>query len=289
MYKRVLVPLDGSKLAEQILPYARAFAQAFDIPVELLRVNDPDVIAAYSPPLQGGEYLKAVSARYLPSSLQVNHTIELGKAAEVIVVRADAEPGCLIAMATHGLSGLQRWLLGSVASKVVQLATHPLLLVRPVGDHDPAKPVELKTVFVPLDGSGLAEKILPHVTDLARKMRLAVHLVRVYSFPPESYIVGDGLYMDVLTRQRTEIQQQAESYLDGKVEELRVEGLDDVLSTAIEGDAAGEIIDLARKTPDNLIAMSTHGRSGVGRWVLGSVTEKVIQHSHDPVLVIRPS
>jgi nucleotide-binding universal stress UspA family protein len=73
------------------------------------------------------------------------------------------------------------------------------------------------------------------------------------------------------------------------LQQLRAEGLENVISTSIEGDPAGEIIDIARKTPKNLIAMSTHGRSGVRRWVFGSVAEKVIQHSGDPVLVIRPT
>jgi nucleotide-binding universal stress UspA family protein len=71
------------------------------------------------------------------------------------------------------------------------------------------------------------------------------------------------------------------------VQELRTEGLEQVLPMAIEGDPAGEIIDLANTTPNSLIAMSTHGRSGIGRWVLGSVAEKVVQHSRDPVLLIR--
>ncbi len=86
------------------------------------------------------------------------------------------------------------------------------------------------------------------------------------------------------------IQKEAEDYLAGKVEELRREGLDQVISTAIEGDPAGEIIDLAQRTPNNLlIAMSSHGKSGIAQWVLGSVAEKVIHHSSDPVLVIRPA
>jgi nucleotide-binding universal stress UspA family protein len=79
-----------------------------------------------------------------------------------------------------------------------------------------------------------------------------------------------------------------ETYLERKSQELRAQGLERVCSTVSEGDPAAEIIDLALKTPDNLIAMSTYGRSGVGRWVLGSVAEKIVQHSRDPVLIVRP-
>jgi nucleotide-binding universal stress UspA family protein len=94
--------------------------------------------------------------------------------------------------------------------------------------------------------------------------------------------------MRSLAQQREMIQKEAESYLDDKVQQLRAEGLSEVISTALEADPGGEIIDLACKTPNSLIAISSHGRSGVSRWVLGSVAEKVIHYSRDPVLVIRP-
>jgi nucleotide-binding universal stress UspA family protein len=205
------------------------------------------------------------------------------------VERAKADPASIIAMATHGMSGARRWLLGSVASRVAHTTTNPLLFIRPAEDAQQAGGTELKIVFVPLDGSGLAEKILPHVVALAKRMKLEVHLVRVYSLPPDAYVVGDGVYMQALAQQKEASQKEAEDYLAAEVEQLRSEGLDQVISTAIEGDAAGEIIDLAQRTPNNLIAMSTHGKSGIVEWLLGSVAEKVIHHSRDPVLVIRPT
>jgi nucleotide-binding universal stress UspA family protein len=182
MYTKILVPLDGSSFSEQILPYARVFAEAYGIPLKLLRVNDPDIRPPFWPQLPGREYLKQVAGRYLPASLRIDHIEESGKPAEIIVDRAKSDPACLIAMATHGLSGARRWLLGSVASKVAHTTTNPLLFIRPAEGQDAATPVELKTVFVPLDGSGLAEKILPHVIALAKTMKLEVHLLRVYMF-----------------------------------------------------------------------------------------------------------
>lgn len=287
MYTKILVPLDGSSLAEQILPYARVFAEAFGIPMELLRVSDPDIRTPFWPPLPAKEYLQQIAAP-LPKSLRVDSVEESGKPAEVIVERAKSDPACIIAMATHGMSGARRWLLGSVASRVAHTTTNPLLFIRPAEAGEQAGRPELKIVFVPLDGSGLAEKILPHVVELAKRMKLEVHLVRAYTLPADAYIVGDGVYMQALAQQREVIQKEAEEYLAGKIEQLRAEGLDHVVSTAIEGDPAGEIIDLAQRTPNNLIAMSSHGKSGIAQWVLGSVAEKVIHHSRDPVLVIRP-
>jgi nucleotide-binding universal stress UspA family protein len=285
MYTKIVVPLDGSKLAEQILPHARLFAEASKAPIHLLYVNDPDAMTAYSPPLAGEQYLREISGKYaLVGALE---SVEMGKPAEVIVDRAGAEPGALIAMATHGLSGPRRWLLGSVASKVVQTAASPVLLVRPSEDLDAAARVQLNTVFVPLDGSGLAERVLPHVAEIAQKMDLEVYLVRAYISPPQSYVMGNGTYLYNFDRVKQQIRDEVEEYLKAKTEQLQAEGLRRVSSIALDGDAAGEIVDVARKTPHNLIAISTHGRSGMRRWVLGSVTEKVVHHSGDPVLIVR--
>lgn len=288
MYNKVIVPLDGSKLAEQILPYARLFAEAFDVPIELLRVNDPASITPFAPPLQGGDYLKEVSRVYFRDARPVACMVELGNPAEMILKRA-ADPGALAAMATHGLSGMRRWLLGSVASKVVQAAVNPVLLIRPTEDQEPPAAVRLNTVFVPLDGSALAERILPHVTELAKKMGLEVNLLRAYSLPAQAYLVGNTVPTDTISQQKEMIRKEAETYLDAKTQELRSQSLERVIWTAVEGNAADEIIDLAAKTPNSFIAMSTHGRSGLGRWVFGSVAEKVIHFSGDPVLVIRPA
>jgi nucleotide-binding universal stress UspA family protein len=287
MYSKVLVPLDGSRFSEQILPYAHLLAETYAIPVELLWVNDPDIRPPFWPLLPDREYLKQAAARYLPESLRIDFIEESGKPAEVIVDRAKRDSACLIAMATHGLSGVRRWLLGSVASRVAHTTNNPLLLIRPAEGQDPAKPIELKTVFVPLDGSGRSEKIFPHVIALAKKIKLEVHVLRVYTVATNGYLVDSGVYIEALGQQREMIKKETEIYLEGKVEELRAEGLEQVVSTAIEGDPAGEIIDLACKTANNLVAMSSHGGSGVAQWVFGSVAEKVIHHSRDPVLVIR--
>jgi nucleotide-binding universal stress UspA family protein len=217
----------------------------------------------------------------------------LGNPAGKIVELAAAQPDILIAMATHGYSGLQRWLLGSVAEKVLHLATNPLLLVRPKGEN--SGEARLSTVLVPLDGSELAEKVLPTVTGVAIGLKLKAVLVRVlgriFFEPPEPVLPVFGTHIPNQKEIWAEASAAATEYLDEKVAQLRAAGLADVSSVLIDGSAegaAGGILDLARKTPDTLVAMSTHGRSGLGRWVIGSVTERVVRHSSNPVLVIRP-
>ncbi len=289
MYSKILVALDGSYLAEQILPFVRWIAEPNKISVQLLTISDPDARAPFWPAEVDKTYLKEVAEKYFTTPKLVTGTVERGEPAAVIVDCAKNEPGCLIAMATHGVSGVRRWLLGSVASKVIQTAVNPLLLIRPVEDSAPSRQAGLGSLTVPLDGSSLAEKILPHVASLARQLRLRVRLIQVYTLPKSAFVVADGMFDQGPAVFRDALRKEAETYLAAKVEQLRAEGVEQVSTSAIEGDAASEIIDSARAAPDNLIAMSTHGRSGVTRWVLGSVAERVIQHSGDPVLIIRPA
>jgi nucleotide-binding universal stress UspA family protein len=287
MYEKILVPLDGSNLAEQVLPFVHCLAKADDIPIELLTVTDPDARPPFWPAEADKSYLKKVSQTYFPAARRIATAVEIGRPADVIVNRAKDDPGSLIAMSTHGMSGMRRWILGSVASKVVQTVTNPLLLVRSVESVDASAPVDLKTIFVPLDGSGMAEKVLPQVIELAGSMKLEVHLIRVYTLPVNAFVATDGVIAQGPAPFRQELRNEAETYLGGQAAQLRAHGVEQIMTTALEGDPASEIIDIARNTANNLIAMSTHGRSGIGRWVLGSVAEKVVQHSRDPVLLIR--
>jgi nucleotide-binding universal stress UspA family protein len=297
MYTRVLVTLDGSKIAEQVLPYARFLAKALKVPVELLEVIDLEALRILANPNQGRyidtllnermatskTYLQAVAHSF--QGTQVTCSVEQGIAEDVVIEHAATDKDTLIVMATHGRSGMQRWVLGSVADKVLHGSTNHLFLIRA---NDRAKAVvgeaPLKTVIVPLDGSPLAETVLPYVADLARKMRLEVVLMRAYALPPSVTGEDYGFYAaDFLDH----IEVEARDYLAEKVKEIKGKGLENVSSVVNVGYGAEEIITLAHKTPDNFIAMSTHGRSGIKRWVLGSVTDRVVRHSGDPVLITR--
>jgi nucleotide-binding universal stress UspA family protein len=286
MYNKILVPLDGSKLAEQVLPYAQMLAGAYGASITLLRVTDPDARLPFTENQSASDYLKYTAASLEP--LPIDCVEKVGKPAEVIVDIAKADADCLIAMATHGMTGPRRWLLGSVASKVVQTAANPILLIRVTPDEAPSGPIALKRVIVPLDGSGLAEKVLPYARVLASKLNLDMQLMRTYNLPPDAYLVADGVIDQGPAKYRKNLHEESEKYLEGKVATLRADGFSAASATVIEGDPANEIVDLAASPPQSLIAMSTHGRSGLGRWALGSVAEKVVQHSRAPVLLIRP-
>jgi nucleotide-binding universal stress UspA family protein len=202
--KKILVALDGSKTAEHALPLARALARALQAPVELLAVVDIAEVARHVTADQSSmlrtlvddttrrldKYLQSV-AKNFPAGA-VDHTVKNGSAAEVIVESAAADNETLIAMATHGRSGLDRWLLGSVAEKVLRAAANPLLLVRAVEQAPLWEMATLKRVIVPLDGSELSESILPFVETLANNLGLDVIFLGVYGGPGSSGAAGDG-------------------------------------------------------------------------------------------------
>jgi nucleotide-binding universal stress UspA family protein len=290
MYSKILVALDGSKTAEHILPYARLLAKKLHLSAELVQVIDSDKLMPDNvDPEQESrvatkkknieEYLNSTAGSFPDRS---SFTVKVGHPAEIIVDQAAAAPETLVAMTTHGRSGIHRWFLGSVADKVLHAARNPLLLIRANETGAPSGP-ELRSILVPLDGSELAESVLPHVVELAGKLDVEVLLVRIFNLPN---LYSDEMY--VLDERTWElIRDEAQQYLNGKVRELKAKGLPHVKSVLLEGFAADRIITFAREMPGILIAICTHGRSGVRRWVLGSVTDRVVRHSGDPVLIIR--
>ena len=300
MYTRILIPLDGSKTAEKVLPYSRYLAATLKLPVELLEVIDVAEIARRISPEKSHfintvlenvvrsseQYLRGVASTF--AKADVKCTVEKGWAEEAIIEKAAADKGTLVSMATHGRSGINRWLLGSVAEKVLRGTASPLLLVRAAEEAKTEGEARLSSVIVPLDGSELAEQVLSAVAELAKQLQLEVVLFRAYTIPlsalavdPEGYYVVNDEELISVTRD------EAVAYLEKKTEATKKLGVEKVRYIAKYGIAADEIISLGRETPDSLIAMCTHGRSGVKRWVLGSVTETVVRHSGDPVLVIR--
>ena len=285
MYSRILVPLDGSQLSETILPYVRTIAGALKVPVELLVAIEPSALSVKGqtdPQKANTDYLNRVATSFREPKSVVS-SVEFGNPADVIVDKASLQPDTLVAMSTRGRSGIQRWMMGSVADKVRHATTSPLLLLRGEADNKSSGEASLSKVIVPLDGSPLAEKALPHVLELATKMKMEVVVVRAPEAPRAATVdqEGDPEFQKIAK----EIVKEAKTYLEAKTNELQAKGLK-ASSLMLDGEAAGEIIDLARKTPSNLVAISTHGWSGIGRWILGNITERVVHHCGDPVLII---
>jgi nucleotide-binding universal stress UspA family protein len=297
MYSRILIPLDGSKTAEKVLPYARYLAGKFNIPVELLAVIDIAEMATHMAAEKARfldtmieddstAYLRLIANTF--SGINVTCTVEKGHAEDAIIEHGEADTAMLISMATHGRSGLNRFLLGSVAEKVLRGTANPLLLVRATETSKSDGEAGFKSIIVPLDGSELAESVIPMVAGVARKLDLEVVLLRTYRIPYNVYAGNDSYYAVNYDELIAGVRDEAREYLDKKIAEVKKLGVVKVSAVAKEGFAGDEIIAYGNKTPDGLIAMCSQGRSGVRRWVLGSVTENVVRHTSDPMLVVRP-
>ncbi len=297
MFTKILIPLDGSKASEKILPLARILGDTLKLPIELLEVVDISAATAHVAADKARyldclitegeslsrEHLKEVAANF--SGSKVACSVERGKPADVIIEKAALDPGTLIAMATHGRSGVNRWMLGSVAEKVLRGSRNPLFLVRANDEDATDWRATIKSVLVPLDGSELAESVLRTVVEVAKTLDTEVVLCRAYELAASAYY-GSEDYLPNYDAMLLQLKAEMESYLKEKADWLTGCGLPRVSWVTFEGPSAEQIADYSRQHPDAMVIMCTHGRSGVSRWVLGSVTEKVVRHCADPVLVL---
>jgi nucleotide-binding universal stress UspA family protein len=279
--KRILVPLDGSRLSEAVLPLAEALARDYEASLLLVRALRP----AGSPEAEveaqetAEAYLRTMAADLTGRGRAVDWKVWYDDPARAIADAARYNGVDLIAMSTHGRGGLGRLMLGSVAEAVVRQAPVPVLLVR--GELT-AAPGSLGKVLVPLDGSELSEGVLPVAVGLAGPFDLAVELFRAVE-PIPAYAAAE------LTAGRSEAilreeEAGAREYLAKRATRLEARGLR-VARSVMPTPAVDGIVRRAREGGAGLIAMTTHGRSGVSRLLFGSVAERVLRAAPVPVLL----
>lgn len=283
MLGRVLLPLDGSARAERILPYFRQLWRTEETEIILLTVvqslgltegylvNDPE---GFMEPAQ--RYVEEMKRELTASGLRVRSVVEQGFPVQSILEVAQREKVSLIGMTSHGRTGLPRWLYGSVAEGVLRESQVPLLVVRSLesglqgtserGDAPPS----LGSVLVPVDGSALASRVLPLVVDLVRRHDCKVSLIHVVE--PEGSVGDDD--------------EEAQKTLQEAGQWLLRQGVSCAMLKRT-GDPAMEVLKTAHQSPIDLVVMASHGRSGLSRMFLGSVTEEVLRHCPVPVLVVR--
>jgi len=298
MYHRILVPLDTSELAEVALPYAEQMAGRLGSEITLMSVShsagekEQRVFRSY---IEGTvEVTKERAKRYLQKptgqDVKVQYAILVGNPAEEIVDYADRENIDVIVMATHGRSGIGRWALGSVADKVLRATERPVVLIRAKGARPDMLVVEkgaFKRVLVPLDGSKESEAVIPYIEELASMLGAEVTLLQVLAIVYHVYVSGDAPAQVPYTEEEMKpLKASAESYLEKVGSGLKGKGVTTKCQVRV-GAAGHEIIKLADEIGADIVAMSTHGRSGVGRLVFGSVAEKVVRTGNTPVLLVR--
>lgn len=294
MFKKILVPLDGSETAETVLPFVQEIAKntrgeillvtaiaaggAWDATLSLQVLDKEEEVAL--------EYLKDKAA---PLGPKATTRVVRGEAAEAILSAAEGEKADLIAIGTHGRSGITRWLFGSVATKILENSPVPVLFLRPKEGADKGAPGPIvKKILVPIDGSPEAMSVLPTVEGFAKAVGASLVLFHAVA-PIASYpgfetaaVAGIGSVLD-------ELQEQARQILARAAEEVKARGIE--VTTAITvGMAVDGVIRAADDLEVDLIAVGTHGRGGLGRMVLGSTADGVVRRSADvPCLVIRSS
>jgi nucleotide-binding universal stress UspA family protein len=298
VFRRVLLPLDGSQLAEAALPVARRIAQVFHARLLLLHV-----IERKAPPTIHGEthltevaaaeaYLheRATSLREQQIETETHvHTVPLGDVARSIADHAEEERADLIILCTHGPAGWRDLVAGGIAQQALQLGTVPLLLVHATGPRQEAAEFQPEDILAPLDGSTAAEAALPPAAALARAFGAQLHLVRVVATP--STLPGKRVPATTLlpsaTRLLLEVEHdEAEKYLDGLAQRLRADGVT-VTTEVRRGDTTAQLSADDTEHQFGLIVITTHGRAGLPARLSGSVVARFVGKTTAPMLLIR--
>ena len=281
MFDRILVPLDGSEESTRALGQAVGLARAVDASLHALTVVDirdletaddvDDEMDAAAALIE--ETLGTVASDDLPTTTAV----ERGVPDEIIREYAAGHDIDLVVMGTHGRTGVRRFVLGSVTEKVVRLSDVPVLVVR-VTEGGPTVPYE--DILLPTDGSEGAAAALEHAATLARAFDARVHVVSVVDSAATTLEGGWSVMLD-------DLDAAAQEAVAGMAEDLRDRGVREVRTEVSVGTPYRDLLDYVEDEGIDLVAMGTHGRSGIERYLLGSVTEKLLRTSPAPVLTVR--
>lgn len=307
MYRSILVPLDGSSFGERALPLAARIARRSGAELRLVHVHDQEVEPEH-PSLtpyrfegldarvldrrteaEEGAYLEEVSRRLTESAPVALATVVVEGGLIAALERYVRESGGdLLVMSTHGRGALGRMWLGSVADTLVRRAGKPVLLIHAHeggAAEDLALEPTVERIMVTLDGSPLAEQVLPYACELASVLLAQIELVTVvtpamvagHAFGGNGS-AGAGAVMDA-----------AQEYLRNVAGRLCQKGQSVQIQAAAASDPAAAVLEMADQRGAGLLALATHGRGGISRLVAGSVAEKVVHGTHVPVLLVRPA
>ena len=292
MFERILLPLDGSHLAEAAIPYGEELAARLGSEVILLHVCPPE----HRPfrdmhELYLGTMVKTVERQMekkFPRCEDWAVRIEniVGEPADTICEYAEKNDIKLIVMAAHGGSGLKYWAVGSVTDKVVRAMDIPMLLIRV----KEGRPVEAKKrlisrILLSLDGSDTSEIAVPYAGELAKRLKASIILYRMaeVSYPSSDIDYAPMAAAPLLAAEEKRVR----AYLIGIEKALRQKGIP-VTHIVTQGtDAAAEVLEQGEKTKADLVVMASRGRSKIARWVFGSVAQKILLEGDLPLLLVR--
>ena len=274
----ILVPLDDSPEARSALPYAMALATPGTEVLLLTVVRDNGAVEAARAALEQG----AERARVAGHAVRVE--VVVGDPADQIIATAASSGAGVIVMASQGRGAVGRLIYGSVADRVAREAPVPTMIVR--ADIAAQGPVGITRLVVPLDGSPLAEQSLPFAMAISRRLGTPLFLVRAVNSAellPPAVGMGEAIPFELYDEAEKEMEQEAETYLDGVAQRLREQGLP--VATAVLTGSAAAAIEEATQFGD-VVVLCSHERTGVRRWLLGSVAETLTREDQSPVILV---
>lgn len=283
MFRRILIPLDGTRRAEEAIPFARELATSHEARIFLLHVEPP--VAAVMDEIAIDNRLESIAAELRAAGVQVHIVTEFGKTAPAIATAAELDKVDLIVMAPEPrglLEGLRR---PSVTASVLASTAAPILVVSTAAVGESPKLLQFggAQVIVPLDGSPLAEKAVPLALRVARRYDRPLLLLRVI---PPVRVIAAGPETYPLVRESYDAEmREAHEYLNALRERLEATENVSVQTMFHRGIPAEVILALAETKPGSVLVMSTHGRTGLARLVLGSVTLAVARKASIPLLI----
>jgi nucleotide-binding universal stress UspA family protein len=296
MFDHILVPLDGSSLAECVLPHAAVFARTFDARLTLLSVLEQNHHAGHAwsiDPLEwhfrkveAQAYLDAVAARLDDAGVSVGTALLEGQPAQHIIAFIRSHDVELLILSSHGKSGLSDWNISSVGQKIISRAHTSTMIVQAYHPPpDDALDLRYRRLLVPLDGSQRAESVLPTATTLAQASGaelLLVHVVRKPEMPRQIPLSQEALDLE---QRITELNRRAAaSYL----EQLHARLPGDIhIQLLVSDDVAATLHQLVEHEHADLVLLSAHGYSGRAAWPYGSIATSFIAYASTPLLIVQ--
>lgn len=298
MFHRLLVPLDGSRLAESVLPSVGRFAGAFNADLRLLHVLERNPPAAVHGDrhlrsvAEATAYLEDVAGQFRDRRVAVEfhaHDAPEGDVAHSIVAHAEEEGADLIVLCTHGRGGVPEILFGSIAQRVLHRGAKPVLLIRPGVAEESASPFSPGRVLVPLDATTAAEMAVEPAAEIAAVLGASLHLVMVVGTREtmrRGGLPASGM-LPSATRAALEIERlDAESYLQDVAQRLRRPSLH-VTAEVRNGDATSALAEEATEPGVALVVIATRGRASLQAVWAGSVAAQLLARTRAPVLLLR--
>ena len=294
--KNLLIPLDGSKLAESVLPYAAQIAKRLQVSVTLLHIIETDAPEKVhgqqhlTNPAQAEKYLNSISSLEIFKEIGVEvhvHEMSVKDVAKSISEHSQELKQDLVVLCTHGSSGIHQILFGSIAQQVISLGTTPVLLINSLQVY-PAEGCKLEKFLIPLDGNPDHEHVLDYAANLAKLCGANIHLfvaVPRFGNMAGEFTQANRLLPGTTSRMMDMIVADAEEYLSKLKEKLEKDGLK-VTASYSRSDPADAITEAAKTNKSDLIILATHGKKGAEAFWEGSITPKISKASKIPLLLI---